>query len=253
MIVDDEKGAREGLFLMLKAYEQLEVVGICTNGLEAITQIDTLRPDLVFLDIQMPQVSGFEVVNSLEPPLPAFVFITAFDEYALKAFEVHALDYLLKPFTKKRLDEAIAHVSMFLDKEKGVPKETRRIVKLPADNASSDGVVDSDELSDKLVIKTDGRLYFIEWTSVIWIQAYDYYVKVHTKDKYYLVRESMKSMEARLPAPAFLRVHKSGIVNTSFIHSIEPVANNDHLITLQGGVKVKSSRSYSASLQKWLM
>tara|TARA_R110002012_G_scaffold202923_2_gene372105 strand:- start:21473 stop:22252 length:780 start_codon:yes stop_codon:yes gene_type:complete len=252
LIVDDEKEAREGLFLMLKAYEQLEVVGICANGLDAITQIDTLRPDLVFLDIQMPQVNGFEVVNSLEPPLPAFVFITAFDEYALKAFEVHALDYLLKPFTKERLDEAVAHVSLFLDKGTGAPKEIRQIAKLSTDNARSDSVVNSDGLSGKLVIKADGRLYFIEWASIIWIQAYDYYVKVHTKDKYYLVRESMKKIEARLPETTFLRVHKSSIVNTSYIHSIESVGNNDHLITLQSGVKVKSSRSYSASLQKWM-
>jgi two-component system, LytTR family, response regulator len=252
LIVDDEKEAREGLFLMLKAYEQLEVVGICVNGLEAVTQITTLRPDLVFLDIQMPQVTGFEVVNSLEPPLPAFVFITAFDEYALKAFEIHALDYVVKPFSAKRLEEAVRHALLFIEKQPDDRRPIPSTIGSYSPASVSGGLVNNDSFPEQLVFKADGKIHFIALELVSWIEAYDYYVKVHADGKFYLVRETMKSMEARLPAPAFLRVHKSAIVNKRFLRSIEPLGNNDHEIILNEGTRVKASRSYANALQAWV-
>lgn len=252
LIADDEKQAREGLFLMLRQYEQLEVVAICENGLDAVRQIEALRPHLVFLDIQMPRVNGFEVVNSLAKPLPAFIFITGHDEYALRAFEVHALDYLLKPFSNSRLDEAIDHAIERLSLQTAAVPQLPvlgRHPRLPL----SPSLVDTSEFPGKLVFKADARINFQDFGNIIWVEAYDYYIKIHLHNKYHLVRDTMKHMEEKLPSDDFVRVHKSAIVNTRYIQAIEPLSNNDHMVYLTNGVKVKASRSYAQALRRWLI
>jgi len=262
LIADDEKEAREGLFLMLKTYPEVDVVSICPDGLDAIRMIRELKPDVAFLDIQMPKVNGFEVVNSLHGQRPLFVFVSAYDQYAIKAFEVHALDYLLKPFRKERLDETIEHLKKMVS---GTAVAAKKLEQLPFRQSpawqspvwQSQGygdqkvIVDQVAFPGKLILKADSQVYFIDMASVVRVEAYDYYVKVYTPERYYLVRDSMKNMESKLAGGPFVRVHKSGIVNTGYIQSIEPLGNNDHLIILTDQAKVKASRSYAEALRKW--
>jgi two-component system LytT family response regulator len=257
LIADDEKEAREGLFLMLKNYPEVDVVSICPDGLDAIRMIRELKPDVAFLDIQMPKVNGFEVVNSLHGQKPLFVFVSAYDQYAIKAFEVHALDYLLKPFRKERLDETIEHFKKMVSGTAAVVKKSEQLpvwqppAWQPPGYGDQKVIVDQQAFPGKLILKADGQVYFVDMAAVVRVEAYDYYVKVYTRERYYLVRDSMKNMENKLAGGPFVRVHKSGIVNTGYIQSIEPLGNNDHLITLTDQSKVKASRSYAGALQKW--
>lgn len=261
VIVDDELEAREGVRFLLEKQAEFEVIGECKNGIEAIELIKQQQPDLVLLDIQMPGVNGFEVLNSLNRNnLPAVIFITAYDEYALKAFEVHALDYLLKPFTDDRFHNAVAHAKEYL-KGKNVPSENQKLTKFlnqydqKSSGEDNNYVIDVPEgnnkiFSGRLIIKADGKIHFVPLKEIIWVQAFDYYIKVHIAGKFYLVRESLKKMEASLPATTFLRIHKSSIVNMGYVKEFTPHFNNEFIVTLTNGEKLKTSRNYKDKLKK---
>ncbi len=260
LIVDDEKEARDGVNFLLQKDADIEVVGTCKNGVEAIQFINENSPDLVFLDIQMPGVNGFEVLNSIAPEkLPIVIFITAYDQYSLKAFEIHAMDYLLKPFTDERFYQALHYAKDFL---KGTnPRQVKeQLVNLLAfyedkvqDNADNRVIDDQNKnnrvFNNRLVIKSDGKIHFLPLDDIIWIQAFDYYIKVHVKGKFYLVRESLKKMDALLPDDRFLRIHKSSLVNISFIRDLTPHFNNEYIVTLVTGEKLKISRNYREKLR----
>ncbi|UZR98640.1 LytR/AlgR family response regulator transcription factor [Chondrinema litorale] len=259
IIVDDEKEAREGVALLLEKDKEINVKALCKNGLEAIKAVQEHQPELMFLDIQMPSINGFEVLSSLsEANLPEVIFITAFDQYSLKAFENHAVDYLLKPFTDDRFFKALefAKKRIYANRKN---KENSNLtgllgdIKEKATNNSPQQIVpeggsNNKIINNRLVIKADGKIYFVDLSQIIWVQAYDYYVKIHVKERFYLVRESMKKMEQFLPSEQFIRVHKSSIINLHHVVELEPYFNNEFVATMSNGGKIKTSRNYRDNL-----
>ncbi|MDN5204156.1 LytTR family DNA-binding domain-containing protein [Fulvivirgaceae bacterium BMA10] len=260
IIVDDEKEAREGLNLLLEADHDIEIVTTCKNGLEAISAIDELKPDLIFLDIQMPGVNGFEVLNSISiTPLPAVVFVTAYDQYSLKAFEIHAIDYLLKPFTDERFFSALEFAKQHIrnrklenvnDQLKNLLAHYKEEIKFDKESAVLNESASGNKIfNDRLIIKADGKIVFVPLGEIIWIEAYDYYIKIHVADRFYLVRDSMKKMENTLPSNQFIRIHKSSVINLDYITELVPHFNNEYIVKLSNGKALKVSRSYKDKLK----
>jgi two-component system LytT family response regulator len=240
IIVDDEIDACEGLQLLLSGQEDIEVVSICRNGREAISSIRKHQPHLVLLDIQMPGFNGFEVLEQLDQQtLPAVIFVTAYDEYALDAFRVHALDYLQKPFTDERFFQALDYARRRLNADN---EKLRTLLEKPASSKAPAG---------KLKIKASGKIHFIDHQQLLRIEGFDYYIKVHTADKMYLVRESLKGILSRLPEP-FVRTHKSTVINLEHLASLEPLSRGNYEATLSDGSKVLMSKSYRDQLSELL-
>ena len=252
LIVDDEQKARRGLQVLLEKDPAFEMVGSCKNGLEAIKSIRKLKPDLLLLDIQMPEINGFEVLNSLrEEETPAVIFVTAYDTFALEAFENHALDYLLKPFSNRRFYEALNHAKdrIFSDTLLKQLRERQRVMLDMVGHESTDHdrlVKDPDAPRDpeRLIIKSDRKIHFIDYDDIIWIEAYDYYIKIHLHDTSYMVRSSLVRMEQQLPADRFVRVHRSSIVHVKSIERMEPHRYGAYWIILENGDRIKLSRHY---------
>jgi two-component system LytT family response regulator len=228
LIVDDEPLAREGLRLLLGDDEEVEVIGECASGREAVQAIQKLHPDLVFLDVQMPELDGFQVIASLPPDdLPAVVFVTAYDRYALRAFEVHALDYLLKPFDDERFQDALKRAKRHLGLQRVSEVGQRR-----------------------LAVKDVGRVVFLNVAEIDWIEAADYYVQLHAGKQSYLHRESMQSLEARLDPSQFLRIHRSAIVNVRGVKEVRHQGRRDIVVVLACGATLKVARSHREKLQR---
>lgn len=258
IIVDDEPEAREGVALLLNNDPDTEVVAICANGLEAIATIEEFSPDLLFLDIQMPQVNGFEVLSSLAADRhpagrhPAVIFTTAYDEYTLRAFEVHAVDYLLKPFTDERFYRALNHAKQLI-RARQTPTLQSLLQAQLTKTADQSALIreDSPVVSDKLIVKTDGRVHFVPYPDIVWIEAFDYYVKVHVSDRYFLLRDSLKRLERQLPSAQFVRIHKSSIVNRRFVEALLPQEHGSEFeVRLTNGVSLRSSRSYREGVRR---
>ena len=255
LIADDESEAREGIKVLLARDLEVELVDVCKNGLEAIAAVQRQQPDIILLDIQMPEINGFEVLNSLPADKrPAVIFITAYDQYALRAFEVHAVDYLLKPFTDARFFEALNR-SKTLIRQHTPQSHARQIQQLlDAQQASRDtqpGTLISQRpaaLTDRLIIKAEGRIHFLPLDDILWIGAFDYYVKIHRADGFFMVRETMKNMENQLPADLFMRIHKSSIVNLRFIRDLAPYFHGEYLVNLTNGQQLKLSKTYRSKL-----
>jgi len=251
IIVDDEPEAREGLKLLLEGDTDIELIGLCKNGIEAIDMINEHAVDLALLDIQMPVINGFEVVNSVSGDrLPHIIFVTAYDQYALKAFDVHAVDYILKPFTDQRFREGLQRAKMLISQEK-LQKDMLRSLSEELGNrdAQKDGQLvpespDNPSSAQRLVVKDSGKIRFIPLPEIVWLEAFDYYVKIHIKGHFYLIRESLKKLSERLPSSMFIRIHKSSIVNISYIQSLTSVENGEYLIKATTGEELKVSRSY---------
>lgn len=251
IIIDDENEAREGLSLLLEEDSDIHIQQICSNGLDAIDAINTLKPDLILLDIQMPGANGFEVLSNINEPIPEVIFITAYDQFALKAFEVHALDYLLKPFSDERFYEALEHAKKKVgDQGDNRPKAVTQMAEDAVKKQNIKETVTA-TADGRVVVKSDGKIHFIQKSSIIWVEAYDYYVKIHSNEKYLLVRETMKNILLKL-GKEFHRIHKSAIVNTSYIKSIDKQSNNEAEIVLSTGQILKVSRSYKTSLMQIL-
>lgn len=255
IIVDDEAEARQGVEFLLKKDTDIELQAICKNGLEAIKEINSLQPHLVFLDIQMPQINGFEVLNSLlSDRLPKIIFVTAYDQYAVQAFRLHAIDYLLKPFTDERFYDCLSHAKKRLYQEhlSTNPHSYKDLLDgyVEKHAADKDQVIQSSVAGpdQKMVIKSGGKIYFVEYQEIRWIEAFDYYVKVHVSDRFFLLRESMKSLEQKLAKLSFIRIHKSSIVNLEFVQELEPYYNGEFFVKLKGGEKLKLSRTYRKKL-----
>lgn len=251
IIIDDENEAREGLSLLLEEDSDIHIQQICSNGLDAIDAINTLKPDLILLDIQMPGANGFEVLSNINEPIPEVIFITAYDQFALKAFEVHALDYLLKPFSDERFYEALEHAKKKVgDQADNRPKA---VTQMAEDAVKKQNIKETITATadGRVVVKSDGKIHFIQKSSITWVEAYDYYVKIHSNEKYLLVRETMKNILLKL-GKEFHRIHKSAIVNTSYIKSIDKQSNNEAEIVLSTGQILKVSRSYKTSLMQIL-
>lgn len=255
LIVDDEPPARARIRKLLEAEGDVDIVGECGSGPEAIAAIERTAPHVVFLDVQMPMMNGFEMLAALDAPrLPAVIFVTAHDEYALRAFEVHALDYLLKPFSRDRFREALGRVRAQLARD-GLAALDRRLVDLLEDlRRSGEGLRPRREarrgIRDRLVVKTAGRVYFVRTADVDWVEAAANYVRVHARGEAHVLRESMKQMERKLPAETFLRIHRSVIVNLDRIKELQPWFHGEYIAILHDGTKLTVSRAYVERLHE---
>ena len=247
LIVDDEPLAREGVRLHLEEHPDFEVIGECGSGEEAVKRIEADDPDLVFLDVQMPGLDGFGVLESLNnvERLPAVVFITAYDQFALRAFEAHALDYLLKPLEAERFGKALDRVRTQLNNRAQVPMD-ERLRNLLASLGARESYL------ERMVARTNGKIIILRVDDIDWIEAAANYVRVHIGQKQYLVRETMTNLESRLDPERFLRIHRSIIVRKDRIKELEPLFQGDYSLVLADGTRLTSSRGYRDRIQQFL-
>ena len=247
LIVDDEPLAREMLREMLEADQDVEIVRERSNGREAVEAIRVHSPDLLFLDVQMPEVGGFEVLEALGTgPMPHVIFVTAYDQYAVRAFEVHALDYLLKPFDRERFDICWQRAKTQIVREKDGGRDQRILALLEELKAGSSRYL------ERLVIKSGGRIYFLETNEIDWIEAEGNYVSVHSGKKSHLLRETISSLESQLDPRKFLRIHRSSIVRIDRIKELQPWFHGEYHVILQNGTQLMLSRNYREKLQEAL-
>ena len=240
IIVDDEPLARSIIKEYLQKHPQLELVQECSDGFEGLKAIQQHQPDLIFLDIQMPKINGFEMLELAEQP-PAVIFTTAFDEYAIKAFEAHAVDYLLKPFSQDRFDKAIAKWN---EQKTTVPeKGTQDLLETASQSPS---------LSQRIVVKNGSKIKIIPVHDVLYLEAADDYVKVYTQEGYFLKNKTMNHFEQVLDRREFVRSHRSYIVNVQQITRIDPYEKDNHVAILRSGVKVPVSRGGYGKLKEVL-
>jgi two-component system LytT family response regulator len=241
LIVDDEPLARRRLKTLLKDEPEIEIAGECEDGASAVAAAKRLSPDVMFLDVQMPGLDGFDVIETLGPArCPAIVFVTAYDEYALKAFDVHAIDYLLKPFDRQRLRQALTRARALTLNEKNVG---RRLIAVMAD-------IRAGRPQERIVIKSRGRVYFVRAEEISWIEASGHYLTLHAGRDEHLIRGTIKDIESRLDRERFVRVHRSTIVNVDHIKELVPSFHGEYVIVFRDGTRVSSSRGYSERLQE---
>jgi two-component system LytT family response regulator len=246
LLVDDEPLAREMLREMLQGDPSVEIVGESCNGLEALEAIRAEAPDLIFLDVQMPEVGGFEVLTSLgKEKLPYVIFVTAYDKYAVRAFEVQALDYLLKPFDQERFDVSWQRAKAQMQRDRDGGTDQRILALLEEMKAGN-------KYLERLVIKAGGRIYFLETREIDWIEAEGNYVSVHSARKSHLLRETISSLEAQLDPKKFVRIHRSSIVRLDFIQELQPWFHGEYRVILQDGTQLTLSRNHRDKLQEAL-
>lgn len=244
LVVDDEPLARELIREMLENDSEVEIVGECANGREAVEAIRSSAPDLVFLDIQMPEIGGFEVLESLEPKAtPYVIFVTAYDQYAVRAFEVHALDYLLKPYDRERFDAAWKRAKEQIKLDRTSRRDQDIIALLEELKAGP-------RYLERLVIKNGGRVFFLHVQDVYCIEAEGNYVRVYDNQKGYLLRETISSLEEQLDPKQFLRIHRSAIVKIDRIKEMQPWFHGEYRIIMENGKQLALSRNYRANLQE---
>jgi two-component system LytT family response regulator len=232
LVVDDEPVARARVLSLLRDETDIEVIGECESGPQAISAIEATSPDLVFLDIQMPEMDGLALARTLGETMPAVVFVTAYDEYALRAFEVHALDYVLKPFSAERFKSALTHARQHLSQRR----------------AGSPGPAPL-ERRDRLVIKSSGRIHFVRVREIDWCEAAGNYVRLHVGPQTHLMRGTMAHIESQLDPKQFIRVHRSTIVNADRIQELQSSFNGEYVILLHDKTRLTLSRGYRDELQ----
>ena len=256
LVVDDEPLARQGVRDLLEQDDELVVIGEAADGAAAVEAIRSLEPDMVLLDVQMPGMTGFDVIRAIGPEkMPTVVFITAYDQFAVRAFEVNAVDYLLKPFDDERFAVTIARAKRVI-RQSEAGELSRRLVELlgktPANAAALQTPATSSGKSayaDRIVVKSGGRVVFLRAEEIDWIEAADYYVKLHAAGKSHLLRETMSALEERLDPNRFFRVHRSAIVNLDRIRELQPYFRGEHVLILNDGTKLKLSRSRKEKLE----
>ena len=247
LIVDDEELARQRIRRLLTREEEVEVIGEACDGERAVESIRSLEPDLVFLDVQMPEVDGFAVLERLRPhPPPAVVFVTAHDDYAVRAFEVHAVDYLRKPFDAVRFKEAFSRARRRLA---GAAAE-ERARKLDALLAQVEA--QPPRSRERLMVRSDGRLYFVRIDDIDWVEAAGNYVKLHVGRDTHLMRETMSGIEKMLDPSRFLRIHRSAIVNLDRVREMQPWFSGEYTVILRDGTQLRLSRVYRDRLETWM-
>lgn len=238
LIVDDETPARRRIRRFLAAESDVEVVGECGDPLKAVECIQQRNPDLVFLDVQMPGLDGFGVLESLPPKnVPEVIFVTAFDQHALRAFEVRALDYLLKPFGRPRFRQALDRARTQI-RQQGVAGPDPRL------NQLIESLGSKPKQTDRVVIKSAGRIILLRTDEIDWLEAADNYVRVHVGAESHLLRETLGALEVRLDPAKFLRIHRSTMVNIDRVKELQPWFHGDYIVMLQDGSRLNLSRSY---------
>ena len=244
IVVDDEPLARERLLKLLRAEPEIDVVGEAKNGREAVALIREKKPALAFLDVQMPELDGFGALAELaESERPAVVFCTAYDKFALKAFEVHAVDYLLKPFDKERFQTALRRALAQITRQQPTPMNEQLTALLHELRPAAPP-------SDRIAVKTDGRVVFVKFADLDWVEAADNYVSLHAGKETHLVRETMAHIEQRLPREKFIRISRSTIVNVERIKELQPLFHGEYSVLLRDGTKLTLSRSHRDKLQQ---
>ena len=243
LLVDDEPLAREGLRLLLAADGEVSAIHEARNGREAVEAIISIRPDLIFLDVQMPEMDGFAVIEEVGADrMPAVVFVTAHDKYAIHAFEINAVDYLLKPVTEERFAKALARAKSSLQSRE-TDEPSRRILSLLETMASPRHTL------KRLAVRSAGKTIFVDVAEIDWIEAAENYVQLHAGRAEHLLHVTMNTLEKSLDAQLFLRIHRSVIVNVRRIKEMQPVAHGEYVITLANGIRLQSGRSYTEKLK----
>jgi two-component system LytT family response regulator len=245
LVVDDEALARQRILHLLRQATDIEVAAECANGLEAVQAIEDLKPDLVFLDIQMPELDGFGVVEAVGPnEMPPTLFVTAYDQHALKAFEVHALDYLLKPFSPERFHQALDRARHWCSQK---PAEQG-----PNLEAVMAGFRKEKPWVDRLLVRQGERHILVKTAVLQWVEAEDNYVRLHVEGTSHLLRQTMTGLLARLDPAQFRRIHRSAIVNLDCIKEIQPWTGGDHLVIMRDGTRLTLSRTFREQFGDWL-
>lgn len=243
VIVDDEKPAREKLSILLASESDVKVIAECENGAAAIAALKNTKPDLLLLDISLPDMDGFAVLKTLpQQELPVVIFTTAYDQYAIRAFEAHALDYLLKPFDHQRLQEALHRARL------AVRTHTERVLTnrlLTILQESRAGAPDR-----RFLVRSGGRVVFLAYDEVEWIEAAANYVRLHAGKACHTLRGSIGTVAAKLPADQFVRIHRSSIVNVKTIKELQPCNSGEFIVVLQSGKELSCSRGYAAELRR---
>jgi two-component system LytT family response regulator len=264
VIVDDEPLARERIRNLLKRHRDVEIAAECADGAAAVSAITRLAPDLVFLDVQMPRMDGFEVLRAVLPRqatgrgagdgshagsspdgrnAPAIIFVTAYDQYALRAFDSNALDYLLKPFDRERFESALARARRQIETEKREHLSARLEALVRA-------LEPGPRFLDRLVIRNAGRVTFLKAEEIDWIEAAGNYVSLHSGTESHLLRETMATLESKLDPAKFVRIHRSTIVNLDRVREIQPSFHGDAVVLLRGGKRLPLSRNYREKLHQ---
>jgi two-component system, LytTR family, response regulator len=246
LIIDDELLARKLIRRLLAGEEGIEVVGECADGHEAVSTIAKVLPDLIFLDVQMPELGGFEVLAQIDPAhMPVVIFVTAYDKFALKAFEANAIDYLLKPLDDERFGQALQRARTYLN-GKGTGAVRDRLIglihQLPPQT----------KLLSRLAVKADGRVVFLKVAEIDWIEATGNYLALHVGKESYLLRGRLSEMEKKLSTDQFFRIHRSTIVNLDRVKEFRPLFKGEGMVVLKDGAQLAASRSYAQKLQEFL-
>lgn len=239
MIVDDEELARKALIELLASHPEIEVFAECANGFEAVKAVSARKPDLLFLDIQMPKLNGFEVLELIGPDI-AVVFVTAYDQYAMRAFEVHAVDYLLKPFSTARFEAALARAKGRLGQVMPAPQELAAAARPPA------------QYLERIVVRDGTQVHIIPASRLDFAEAQEDYVALHSAGKKYLKQQTISSLETSLDPTRFVRIHRSYIVNLERVAKIEPYTKDSRVVILSGGAQLPVSRAGYARLKALL-
>lgn len=247
LVVDDEELARDRLKSLLAREPRIEVIAEAGDGKGAVAAIEKLKPDLVFLDVQMPELNGFEVLEALDAEArPNVVFCTAHDKFALKAFDVHAVDYLLKPFDKERFQTALERAISKVELARGGQGQKENAVTAVLKEVKPAGPV------ERLLVKSEGRVLLIKVEDIDYIEAADNYVSLRVGKDSHLMRETMSSLEAKLPPDRFMRISRSSIVNVERIQELQPMFHGEYVVVLKSGAKLTLSRSYRDKLDRLL-
>jgi len=247
VVADDERLARQKLLILLKSEPQVQVVAECQDGKQTVSAIRNFRPDLLLLDIQMPELDGFEVLDRIpREEMPVVVFTSAYDQYAIRAFEANALDYLLKPFDQERLHHAVERARSELCKSRD-SQITHRILSMLSQVRSE--TLPTSERDNRLVIKVNGRVVFLDLDSIDWVEAEANYVRLNVGKESYLLRETLGRISERLDAKHFVRIHRSKIVNVRKIKELIPVNSGEYVVVLKNGKELSCSRGYRPGLR----
>jgi two-component system LytT family response regulator len=259
LVVDDEPLARDGVIAMLKDDPEIEVIGTCADGQSALQAIRTQRPELVFLDVQMPKRDGLAVLAELKPEeRPAVIFVTAYDQYAIQAFEIHAMDYLLKPFRDARFAAALARAKTGIRqaREGDVGRRLEQLLEhmratlgqRPERAAEAEPA--SGEVADRVVLKSGSDLHFVRTGDIVWVESQADFIKVHTTGTAQLVRETLQSFEQRVPPDRFLRIHRSSLVNVDHVKKVTPALYGDYTVLMSDNTVLRMSRKNRAKLKQ---
>lgn len=260
LIVDDEPPARKRIAKLLREQEGFEAIGECTNGKEALEVIEAEAPDLVLLDVQMPEMSGLDLLEALDPDtMPAVIFVTAYDQHALRAFELHAVDYLLKPFDDERFETALQRARARVERGHlaGLSRRLLAILRTMGDDASAEpaalvespAAAEASPTTDRLAIRSGDRIVIVRVEDIDWIEGAGVYAKLHVGTKTHLLRETLTNLAEQLDPERFVRIHRSTIVNRERVSELRSYFHGEYIVLLDDGTQLKLSRTYRDSLE----